>query len=276
MNKNLTAKNKRTVSPTSVLASRLRNLRQNIDMGLCTSKSISEELSMLIPLADGLDEYIENHSSVESVGMKMINVTTMSHDWDKAVHEKKTQGILVSRMMSSPVSAQFLKMLVNITKSKIILEIGLFTGYTALAMAEGTEEDGRVISCEIDPYCASFTNNLLLNCKHGEKVEIRVGNALEIMNDLRDEKFKFDFVFIDADKTEYMLYLNSLIDLNLVDESSLLCFDNVFLKGSVFSDEKYEKKSTQTVRILNTYLAGPKFFTTMIPLRDGMSLCKLK
>ena len=105
----------------------------------------------------------------------------MQTDWNQIFLEKKSSVRLMTQMMSSKLSGQLLKMLVTISGAKKILELGLFSGYSALAMAEGLPEDGRLISCEIDPYAAALPV-VIWTALHGKKVQIRLGPALKLLD----------------------------------------------------------------------------------------------
>ncbi len=267
--------NLRTVSPSSIIATRLLELKNKIKVNDSLSDEIEKEFLSLISLAKGLDDYPSESTSPESEELKKLNKETLLHNWDYVYKEKKSKSKLLTRMMSSHVSAQFLKMLVSIRNPKKILEIGLFSGYSALAMAEALNNDGELISCEVEPYAANFAQKYFDKTEHGKKIQIRVGKALDILDQVNDEGYLFDFVFIDANKTEYPQYVKKLVQKKLIDCNSLVCIDNVFLKGSTYSLYEKQSKSSEIVKRLNNELIKSQFFTVMIPLRDGITLVKL-
>ena len=265
----------RTVSPSSIIATRLFELKNKISEKNNLSDEIESDFLSLIELAQGLDDYPSRSTTAESKELKNLNDETIVHDWNYAYKEKKSKSRLVTRMMSSHVSAQFLKMLVSISKPKKILEIGLFSGYSALAMAEALHDEGELISCEIEPYAAKFAQKHFDKNKHGKKIQIIIGKALDTLEKLKNEGYLFDFVFIDANKSEYPQYIKKLIKNKLINNNSLVCIDNVFLKGSTYSEYEKQSKSSKTVKKLNSELVKEQFFTVMVPLRDGITLMKL-
>ena len=266
----------KTESPTLILAQRLKKIKQR----LTNCKSIEEgditEINSIIYMLERQDQYLDECTSFESSDLSKLNELTMQTDWNQIFLEKKSSVKLMTQMMSSKLSGQLLKMLVTISGAKKILELGLFSGYSALAMAEGLPEDGRLISCEIDPYAAAFARSYLDSTSHGKKVQIRLGPALKLLDNFMLEGESFDFVFIDAKKTEYKKYITKIIANKLITKQSILCIDNVFMKGACFSKFEKQTKGSGEVNQMNQLLASEKFFTVMLPVRDGMTISKLR
>ena len=266
----------KTESPTLILAHRLRKIKQR----LINCKSIEEEditeIDSIVSMLESQEQYLEECTSVESSHLSKLNELTMQTDWNKIFVEKKSNVRLMSQMMSSKLSGQLLKMLVTISGAKKILELGLFSGYSALAMAEGLPEDGKLISCEIDPYAASFARSYLDTTSCGKKIQIRLGSALTLLDNFMVEDESFDFIFIDAKKTEYTEYITKIIANKLITKQSILCIDNVFMQGACFSKFEKQTKGSSEVKQMNQLLASEKFFTVMLPVRDGMTISKLR
>ena len=266
----------RTESPNLILAQRLKKIKQR----LTNYKSITErditELDSIIHMMEGQERYLDECTSLQSENLLELDKLTMQTDWDRIFTENKSNVRLMTKMMSSRLSGQLLKMLVTISGSKKILELGLFSGYSALAMAEGLPEDGKLISCEIDPFAADFARKYLDGTPCGTKIQIKQGPALNLLDSLMLEGESFDFVFIDAKKTEYEKYVTKIVENKLITKQSILCIDNVFMKGACFSDFEKQTKGSAEVRRMNKLLTSKKFFTVMLPVRDGMTIAKLR
>ena len=266
----------KTESPTLILAQRLKKIKQR----LTNCKSIEEEditeIDSIIYMMERQEQYLDECTSIESSDLSKLDKLTMQTDWHQIFLEKKSNVRLMSQMMSSKLSGQLLKMLVTISGAKKILELGLFSGYSALAMAEGLPEDGKLISCEIDPYAASFARSYLDTTSCGKKIQIRLGPALNLLDNFMVEGESFDFVFIDAKKTEYKKYITKIIANKLITKQSILCIDNVFMKGACFSKFEKQTKGSSEVKQMNQLLTSEKFFTVMLPVRDGMTISKLR
>ena len=266
----------KTESPILILAQRLKKIKQR----LTNCKSIEEkdltEIDSIIYMMESQERYLDECTSYESSNLSKLNKLTMQTDWNQIFLEKKSNERLMTQMMSSRLSGQLLKMLVTISGAKKVLELGLFSGYSALAMAEGLPEDGKLISCEIDPYAASFARSYLDSTSYGKKVQIRLGPALNLLDNFMHEGESFDFVFIDAKKTEYKKYIAKIVANKLITKQSILCIDNVFMKGACFSKFEKQTKGSNEVKQMNQLLASEKFFTVMLPVRDGLTISKLR
>lgn len=266
----------KTESPTLILAQRLKKIKQR----LTNYKSIAEtditEIDSIVSMLESQEQYLDECTSIESSDLSKLDKLTMETDWHQVFLEKKSNVRLMTQMMSSKLSGQLLKMLVTISGAKKILELGLFSGYSALAMAEGLPKDGKLISCEIDPYAAAFARSYLDTTSCGKKIQIRLGPALDLLDNFMHESESFDFVFIDAKKTEYKKYITKIIANKLITKQSILCIDNVFMKGACFSKFEKQTKGSTEVKQMNQLLASEKFFTVMLPVRDGMTISKLR
>ena len=266
----------RTEHPTIILAQRLRKFKERLTKYKSIPETEFSEIDSMVNVLENLDRYIDECTSSESKELSDLNELTMRTDWSKIFSDKKSQVKLMTQMMSSKVSAQLLKMLVSISMSKRVLELGLFSGYSALAMAEGLPKDGTLISCEIDPYAAKFARDYLDKTSCGKKIQIRLGSALDLLDDLAREGKSFDFIFIDAKKTEYQKYIDKILKNQLITRESILCIDNVFMKGACFSDSEKQTKGSFIVKEMNRFMLSEKFFTVMLPVRDGMTIAKLR
>lgn len=139
-------------------------------------------------------------------------------------------------MLSGHVEGQLLKFLVGMTGAKRILEIGLFTGYSALAMAEDLPDDGNLVACELDAHAARFARTWFDRSPHGRKIRVDVGLALDTLERMRASGERFDFVFIDADKPRYVDYFDLIVGSSLLDSGGLICVDNTMMQGDSYRD----------------------------------------
>ncbi len=172
-------------------------------------------------------------------------------------------------MLTGHLEGRFLKMLVAISGARRILEIGTYTGYSAISMAEALPEDGRLITCEIDERHAEMARRHIATSPDAAKIEVRVGRALDTI-ELLDGPF--DMVFIDADKTSYRAYYEAVLP--LLSERGFICMDNVLWSLRVL-DASDNDPSTVAFRELNDFVASdPRVECVMVPIRDGVSIVR--
>ena len=174
-----------------------------------------------------------------------------------------------SMMLTGHLEGRFLKMLVAISGARRILEIGTFTGYSAMSMAEALPADGELISCEIDERHAQIAREHIATSPHADKIEVRVGPALDTIAALDGE---FDMVFIDADKPAYRAYYEAVLP--LLSERGFICIDNVLWSLAVL-DPSDNDPSTTALRELNDFIVNdPRVECVMVPIRDGVSIIR--
>jgi caffeoyl-CoA O-methyltransferase len=168
-------------------------------------------------------------------------------------------------MQIDPLQGSLLKLFVQMTKARRVLDVGTFTGYSALSMAEGLPKGGKLITCEIEPKFIEIAEKFWKRGMHGRKIKVIVGPAIATIKKL---KGKFDFVFIDADKENYINYWNSCIP--KVKKGGIIAVDNVLWKGRVVNPKKdAEKKIT---RFNNHVRKDKRVETVMLPIADGMTI----
>ena len=220
-----------------------------------------------------LSEYIEQHSSPESEVLQQITRSTHLE-------------VINPRMLSGHVQGRVLSMLSQMIQPKRILELGTFTGYSALCLAEGLCEEGKLITIEHnDEMEDSIRRNLALS-PLGEKIELKIGDAKEILKQLgnklanqskeNSENYeKFDLVFIDADKKEYCDYLELVLP--LMREGGWILADNTLWDGHIV-DPAYDKdKQTIGLRDFNDkVMANEHLEKVILPLRDGLTIIRVK
>ena len=169
------------------------------------------------------------------------------------------------QMLTGPVAGRFLELLVWFGRPKRILEIGTFSGHSALAMAAALPDDGRIDACEIDPERAAFAQRYFDRSRHGAKITLHIGPALETVNGLEGE---FDLVFIDADKPGYREYYDAVLP--RLSERGLIVADNTLAGGSVADGGE-----RPPIADFNEHVAAdPRSVQVLLSVRDGMTLIR--
>jgi caffeoyl-CoA O-methyltransferase len=170
------------------------------------------------------------------------------------------------QMMVGRIEGQFLATLVRLLGAKRVLELGTFTGYSSISMASALPPEGRVITCDVDPEATAIARRYMDESGHGDKIEIKVGPALETIETLEGP---FDLVFIDADKPNYVNYYEAALP--LLAERGLLVADNVLWSGRVVEQDGDE--STQAIKAFNEHVrSDSRVVSVMLTVRDGMTL----
>jgi caffeoyl-CoA O-methyltransferase len=199
-----------------------------------------------------IEEYAERHTRALSDLHSVV--------WKETYEKQKSP-----KMMVGPLEGAFLRLLVRITAAKKVLEIGLFTGYSALAWAEALPEDGRLITCDVNPETTAMARRYFASSPHGKKIEVRLGPALETLKTLRGP---FDICFIDADKTGYDAYYDACVD--LTRRGGLIVLDNMMQSGKVLNpvDDRVRAIHALNDRIQN----DERVENVLLPIRDGIML----
>ena len=205
-----------------------------------------------------LEEYISLHTSPENEVLEAITRDTHVH-------------ILNPHMLSGHVQGRVLSMLSHMIRPKRILELGTFTGYSALCLAEGLAEGGRLITIEHNDELEETIQRNLSRSPLCEHIDLRIGDCKSVIGDLKDQVF--DLVFIDADKREYCAYLDAVYP--LVPVGGFILADNTLWDGHII-DPAYDKdKQTLGLRAFNDKLKeDDRFEQVILPLRDGLTLIR--
>jgi caffeoyl-CoA O-methyltransferase len=170
-------------------------------------------------------------------------------------------------MQVGRVEGTLLKLLCQLTRARRVLEIGTFTGFSTLCMAEGMAEDGELITCDINPEATKIARAFFDRSPHGRKITIRLGDALATVNQLPTEP-PFDLVFIDADKEPYIAYYEAVVP--RVRPGGLIVADNTLWEGRVLHPAD---ASTRAIVAFNTHVqADPRVENVLLSVRDGMML----
>lgn len=213
----------------------------------------------MIPLISAaIERYAVEHSTPASALLDEIAHYTQEHF---------PQG---APMLVGPLEAALLQFLIRLLCARHILEIGLFTGYSALAMAEALPPDGRLISLEKNAETAGVAQGFFARSEHGHKIEVRIGDAQTSLAAMREREF--DLVFIDADKENYIAYYDTVLP--WVRPGGLIVADNVLWSGRVLEPKD---ASDRAIVAFNTYVAhDARVEATMLTVRDGIYLLRKK
>lgn len=207
-----------------------------------------------------IDSYILSHSEAEPAYLSDIVRATHLH-------------MINPRMMSGHLQGRILKMLVEMTGSRRIIEIGTFSGYSALCMAEGLPADGTIDTIEVDDEQEDFIRRQLSRAPHGVKVSLHIGDALDVIPTLNGP---YDMAFIDADKRSYRLYYELLLP--LMSTGGIILADNTLWDGKVL-DPSPAPGDHQTIAIkeFNNFIAtDTRVEKVILPLRDGLTIIRKK
>lgn len=208
-----------------------------------------------------LDEYISAHSSPENEVLKAITRDTHIH-------------VLNPHMLSGHIQGRVLSMISHMIAPKRILELGTFTGYSALCLAEGLPEDGKLVTIEHNDELEEAIRRNLSRSPLCDRIELRIGDCKEILHaESNKREALYDLVFIDADKREYCAYLELVYP--LVPAGGFILADNTLWDGHVI-DAAYDKdKQTLGLRAFNEQLKkDDRFEQVILPLRDGLTLIR--
>jgi predicted O-methyltransferase YrrM len=185
---------------------------------------------------------------------------------------KKTETIKYNAMQISPEQGQFMSFLVSLLNVKKAIEVGTYTGYSTLCVAQSLPADGKVIACDISEEWTRIGQHYWEEADLSDKIDLRIGPAVDTLESLKDEAGTFDFGFIDADKVNYLRYYELI--LQLLRPGGLVLIDNVLWSGSV-ADKENQEESTCAIRALNSHIhADERVQISMLPVGDGLTLVR--
>jgi len=263
----------RPVTPLGILVEQLEQTLKLVDEA--QHPQLANSLKKAYQLAAKLEPYLNQNTTPDSPALTALIEKTCTEDWSKLFSDGETVRQLEQEMLSGHIEGQTLKMFVKMTGAKRVLEIGMFTGYSALAMAEALPEDGTVIACEVDEYVASFAQTCFQASPHGGKITVKVAPALETLRQLAAAGESFDLVFIDADKQEYVDYYHTLLDTQLLAPDGLICVDNTLLQGQVYLAEEERTPNGDAIAKFNQVVTeDSRVEQVVLPLRDGLTLIR--
>jgi caffeoyl-CoA O-methyltransferase len=199
-----------------------------------------------------IEAYAEAHSWAES-------------DVCRALREDTYRSMEFPNMVVGPLEGAFLKMMVQIVQAKRVLEMGTFTGYSALCFAEALPGDGQVITCDIDARSVALATTYWAKSPHGGKIQSRLGPAVETLATLSGP---FEVIFIDADKINYLTYYRRALE--LIGPQGVILIDNVLWSGDVLQSEGIDP-STAAIQELNRIIAADRGVNAvLLTIRDGL------
>lgn len=202
-----------------------------------------------------LDQYILNHISPEEDYLNEL---------DRETHLK----VLRSRMLSGHLQGQILRMISCMLRPKSILEIGTFTGYSAICLAQGLADGGHLHTIEIDDELETIARKYFLKSGMGDRIIQHIGDAREIIPTIGKQ---FDLIFIDADKREYPEYYRLVFD--FIPVGGFLLADNILWNGKVVEPESAEEEQTRGILNFNNLIqSDTRVMNVILPVRDGIML----
>jgi predicted O-methyltransferase YrrM len=210
-------------------------------------------------LPENIDNYVVRHSQQEPKILQELTRET----WQK---------VLNPRMLSGAFQGRVLSMISKLIQPKNILEIGTYTGYSALCLAEGLEKDGQIFTIDKNEELAELQKKYFEKSEYKNQIQSFLGNALEIIPTIKQ---KFDLVFIDADKLNYSNYFYLVID--KMNKGGIILSDNVLWSGKVVEKLDPKDKDTKALLAYNLLLnTDERVETVLLPIRDGLTISRVK
>jgi caffeoyl-CoA O-methyltransferase len=199
-----------------------------------------------------IEAYAEAHSTRESAVCS-------------ALRRETERTMELAQMLVGPLEGAFLNMVARLVQAKRVLEIGMFTGYSALCFAEAIPDDGTVITCEVDEEPAALARRYFARSPHGKKISIRMGPALETLRELRGP---FDVIFIDADKVNYPNYYRRAKE--LMAPHGVILIDNVLWNGDVLTQPPPDERTAAIQEVNRLVAADASVSAVLVTIRDGV------
>lgn len=210
-------------------------------------------------LPEAVAAYCEKHTEPEP---------GLLYELNRQTHLRTTRA----RMLSGHIQGRFLSLLSKLARPRFILEIGTFTGYSALCLAEGLPEGGRLVTIDNNAETNAMARSYFSRSEYADRIELREGPAADIIATLDGP---FDIVFIDADKANYGLYYDLVLEKTA--PGGLIIADNVLWNGKVAAESEKTDKDTEALKRFNEKLAAdPAVENILVPLRDGLMVARKK
>jgi caffeoyl-CoA O-methyltransferase len=211
---------------------------------------------MIALVDEKIETYATNHTSEEPELLARLARET-------------EESMEVPQMLTGRLEGNFLRLMVRALQARRVLEVGMFTGYSALMMAEALPDDGRIITCEVNPKAEEVARRYFAESPHGHKIDVRMGPAIETIKRLDGP---FDFVFIDADKENYPTYYD--LCLERVRAGGAIAIDNVLWSGHVLNPQDEETRAI--VAVNEKVLRDDRVDNALLTIRDGVMLAVKK
>ena len=210
-----------------------------------------------------IDESLEKYISDNSYDL---------HPVQKEIIEYNNNLGEIKKMQISVTQAYFMQLMIKITNVKKILEIGTFTGYSALSMALAMDADGLITCLDKNKETSDTANNFFKKANVSNKIDLLIGSAVENLNILINQNKSFDLIFIDADKENYIKYYD--LAYQLLSTNGLILIDNVLWKGEIINNNKNDK-ITNIIKDFNKYIKNDnRIDKTILPIGDGVTICR--
>lgn len=212
---------------------------------------------MISLLSDALAAYVHEHTSPEPDVFARLRTETYA-------------DLESPQMQVGRVEGRFLQMMVEVSRATRVLEVGTFSGYSAMAMAAGLPDDGRLITCDVDPVATAVARKFWDASPWGHKIELRLGDAAATLEQMVAAGERFDLVFIDADKEGYVRYFD--LALELLPVGGVILADNTLWSGKVLDPQ--EESDHAIVRFNAHVRACPRVEHVLLSVRDGIMFCR--
>ena len=211
---------------------------------------------------ENIYKYIEGHASVPSEALEWVV---------KQTHIRTNHA----RMLSGAAQGQLLRMFVQMTGANSVLELGTFTGYSAICMASGLPEDGHLDTLELNDELEDLILEGFDKAGLSDRIGLHIGDCKETLKRFREEQRRYDIVYIDANKREYCEYYDLVFD--MVRPGGLILADNVLWDGKVCQNPLPQDKQTLGIVAFNDMVtADPRVESVIMPLRDGLNIIRIK
>jgi caffeoyl-CoA O-methyltransferase len=210
-------------------------------------------------ISKDLSDYCENNTSPESEVLAKLNRET---------HLK----VVSPRMLSGHLQGRFLSFISKLQQPKLIVEIGTYTGYSALCLAEGLHPEGKLISIDVNEETSSFAKSFIAKTEYANKIELVLADAKEFVKTINEP---IDLVFIDADKKNYLNYYHLVID--KLNKGGLIIADNVLWSGKITMPESAMDRETLALHQFNQFVQqDTRVENMLLPIRDGLMIVRKK
>lgn len=210
-------------------------------------------------ISKDLSDYCENNSSPESEVLAQLNRET---------HLK----VVSPRMLSGHLQGRFLSFISKLQQPKLIVEIGTYTGYSALCLAEGLHQEGKLISIDVNEETSSFAKSFIAKTEYANHIELVLADAKEYVATIKEP---VDLVFIDADKKNYLTYYHLMID--KINSGGLIIADNVLWSGKITMPEEEMDRETLALHQFNQFVQQDnRVENILLPIRDGLMVLRKK
>ncbi|KAJ3044570.1 hypothetical protein HK097_001425 [Rhizophlyctis rosea] len=258
-------------TPLEVIACHIRSILKSNDI-----QQAHLYAQKALELTEGIDNYIEEMTSVDAVGEEIHEVVkkTMEWDWDGVYEKGQTKYRQTSNCCAGTFEAAFISTFAQSIRAKTVLEIGMFTGTTTMAVASVLPTDGKIYTLDIEPYLKEFTKPHFEKAGLDRKIEVLLGDGKESLRELSRRGVGFDMIFIDADKTGYRGYYDAIMELGLLNVGGSLLVDNTLFKGKYFDQKPNNPDpNAEALRLFNHHIkSDPRTNSIVLPIRDGVTL----